>query len=272
MTGATQQDASKGLMSISVSIVIPAYNEAGRISASLTEVLAFARHEPRIAEIIVVDDGSTDHTAELADEAAAQAALGAGGPAIHLVRHERNRGKGAAVRTGFLRATGDIVLFSDADLSAPITEAPRLIEPIAADECDIAIGSRALATSRIELRQSLFRRNAGRMFNLMVKALTGLPLRDTQCGFKAFRRTTASPLFAAQRIEGFAFDVELLYIARRAKLRILELPVRWSHAEGSKVSMFLHTREMAIDLLRIRGNALLGRYDKSCEPEEAISC
>ncbi len=247
-------------MSSSVSIVIPAFNEAHRIVATLTDVVAFARSYPRVDEIIVVDDGSTDGTAELVASAARQSDSD-GGPRLRLVRHEVNRGKGASVRTGFQHATADIVLFSDADLSAPITEMPRLIEPINAGECDIAIGSRALARSQIELQQSLLRRNAGRVFNRMVRLITGLPLRDTQCGFKAFRRACMEPVFAAQRIEGFAFDVELLYLASRSGLRIVELPVRWSHVHGSKVSMFVHTWEMASDLARIRLNDVLGRYD-----------
>lgn len=246
-------------MSGSVSIVIPAFNEAERIAASLAEVCGFARTYGRVVEVIVVDDGSTDATADLV-ASEAERANADGGPRLRLVRHEMNRGKGASVRTGFEHATADIVLFSDADLSAPIAEMPLLVEPIAAGECDIAIGSRNLNASRIELRQSLFRRNAGRVFNLMVRLMTGLPLQDTQCGFKAFRRIAAQPVFAAQRIDGFAFDVELLYIARRSGLRIRELPVRWSHAAGSKVSMLVHTWEMAFDLLRIRLNDLLGRY------------
>lgn len=262
-------------MSISVSIVIPAFNEAGRIAASLTEVLGFARQYPSIAEIIVVDDGSTDHTPQMV-LAAGMEAKRLGGPRVQLLRHESNRGKGASVRTGFMHATCEIVLFTDADLSAPISEMPLLIDPIAANECDIAIGSRALANSQIELQQSLFRRNAGRVFNLMVRLSTGLKLQDTQCGFKAFRRAGSVPVFSVQRIEGFAFDVELLYVARRLGLRIRELPVRWSHAEGSKVSMLRDTRKMALDLLRIRWNSLLGRYaatageSASCSP--AVTC
>ncbi|MBI4579616.1 MAG: glycosyltransferase family 2 protein [Planctomycetes bacterium] len=253
------------MMSCSVSIVIPAYNEASRIVASLAEVLAFARGYAAIAEIIIVDDGSTDRTAELV-EAAAREATGPASPRVALVRHPANRGKGAAVRTGFEAAHGDIVLFTDADLSTPITEAPRLIEPIAADRREVVIGSRALDASKIELHQSLFRRNAGRTFNRLVRWCTGLDLLDTQCGFKAFRRAAMAPLFKMQRIEGFAFDVELLYLAHRRGLRISELPVRWAHAHGSKVSMFVHTWEMAIDLARIRWNDLLGRYPIDEDP------
>lgn len=242
----------------SAAIIIPAYNEADRISASLAEVMAFARTYPRITEVIVVDDGSTDHTGDLVTDAARTHA--GKPPRLELVRHGVNRGKGASVRTGFEHATADIVLFSDADLSAPITEAPGLIEPIVCGQCDIAVGSRALDASCIELQQGFIRRSAGRMFNRMVRLMTGLPLQDTQCGFKAFRRLASQPVFSVQRIEGFAFDVELLYVARRLGLRLLELPVRWSHSEGSKVSMLVHTWEMALDLLRIRWNDLLGRY------------
>ncbi|HOA72815.1 MAG TPA: glycosyltransferase family 2 protein [Phycisphaerae bacterium] len=252
-------------MSTTVAIVIPAYNEARRITTSLAEVNRFSSEYSRVVEVIVVDDGSSDDTAARV-EAAAKEADHNGGPRLQLVRHPSNRGKGAAVRTGFQQATAEIVLFSDADLSAPIDEVPRLVEPIAAGECDITIGSRALDPSFVQLQQSLLRRNAGRVFNLMVRLSTGLPLQDTQCGFKAFRRTAAQPIFDAQRIDGFAFDVELLYLARRAGLRIRELPVHWSHAEGSKVSMSVHTWQMARDLLRIRWNDWRGRYGTLLEP------
>lgn len=251
-------------MTESLSIIMPAYNEASRIAGSLAEVIDFARGQPGEIEIIVVDDGSSDETSALVAEARADldrdAGSGGNGPHLKLVGHERNRGKGAAVRTGFEHAAGEIVLFTDADLSAPISEAPRLIRPIVENTCDVAIGSRALDLSLIEEQQSLFRRNAGRIFNRMVRMVAGLDIRDTQCGFKAFRRSAAAPIFALQRIDGFAFDVELLFLAHKAGLRILELPVRWSHAHGSKVSMVHHTREMAIDLCRIRWNQWRGRY------------
>lgn len=246
-------------MSESVSIIIPAYNEAARISSSLAEILAFARTLASVIEVIVVDDGSSDGTANIVNQFREQHPA-EGVPAVSLIRHPRNRGKGAAVRTGFQAAYGDIVLFSDADLSTPITETPRIIEPIIRGEYEVVIGSRAMADSSIELQQSLLRRWAGRMFNRLVRCWTGLAVADSQCGFKAFRRTVAAPLFAVQRIDGFAFDVELLYLARRAGLRVLELPVRWAHSEGSKVSMAVHTWEMAIDLGRIRWHELRGRY------------
>jgi glycosyltransferase involved in cell wall biosynthesis len=258
------------MMNGSVSIIIPAYNEAGRIAASLVEVHAFARSDPRVLEVVVVDDGSTDGTADVVSAAAPQWADG--GPVLRLVRHPVNQGKGQSVRTGFSAAGGDIVLFSDADLSAPITEAPRLLEPIAANQADIVIGSRALDPSMIHAQQSLVRRNAGRAFNILVRMVTGLPLHDTQCGFKAFRRELAVPVFARQRIHGYAFDVELLYLARRMHLRILELPVHWSHAEGSKVSMWVHGREMGFDLLRIRWNSALGLYRLDGSAGRPVNC
>lgn len=245
-------------MSHSVSIIIPAYNEANRIAASLRVVIEHARQQADWIEVIVVDDGSTDHTGEIVT--AARAELNGRPPRLSLVRHEVNRGKGAAVHTGFAHAGGDIVLFSDADLSAPISEAARLIEPIVAGEQDVVIGSRAIDLSMIEAQQSLLRRNAGRMFNRMVRLMTGLNLRDTQCGFKAFRRAAILPALSLQRIDGFAFDVELLFLARKMGLRILEVPVRWAHVHGSKVSMLTHTGEMALDLCRIRCNDLRGRY------------
>ena len=256
----------------SLSIVIPAYNEAGRITDSLSEVIRFVQSYHAKAEIIVVDDGSTDDTASLVESIVwpgkaerfegRHSVSPQADSLVRLVRHNRNCGKGAAVRTGFRETTGDIVLFTDADLSSPISEAPRLIQPILDGQCDVAIGSRALDLSMIGVQQGLFRRNAGRWFNRMVRWMTGLELYDTQCGFKAFRRQVMVPVFARQRVDGFAFDVELLYLAARAGHRILEVPVRWDHAEGSKVSLVHHTREMAIDLCRVRWYAWRGHYDR----------
>lgn len=245
-------------MNKSVSIIIPAYNEAERIASSLAQIASFARGYGGIIEILVVDDGSTDATARVVTEVGQRHEPGQ--PEVLLVQHTTNSGKGASIRTGFRAARGDIVLFTDADLSAPITEMPLLIDPIVAGACDIAIGSRAADPSRIELQQGPFRQIAGRIFNIMVRMVAGLDLLDTQCGFKAFRRAPMLPIFELQRIDGFAFDVELLYIAARRGLRIRELPVRWAHAPGSKVSMLVHTWEMAIDLVRIRLNDWTGKY------------
>ncbi len=245
-------------MTQTLSIVIPAYNEAARIAGSLAEVIRFARAFPGTREIIVVDDGSTDSTSALV--AAARAELNGDALVLKLITHPRNLGKGAAVRTGMAAASSDIVLFSDTDLSTPMSEAPRLIEPILADEADVVIGSRAVDPSRIQAQQGLIRRSAGRMFNRMVRVVAGLDLLDTQCGFKAFRRASVAPLLSHLRVDGFAFDVELLYLANKHGLRIREMPVTWAHASGSKVSLLTHTREMACDLLRIRLNDLRGAY------------
>lgn len=242
-------------MSEAISIVIPAYNEASRIGGTLAEVLRFAGSYPGGAEVIVVDDGSTDETAALVESL-----LPAAGPRLRLARHARNRGKGASVRTGFEQARGEIVLFTDADLSTPIHEAPRLIGPLAAGDCEVVIGSRAMAQSLIQVQQSWVRRTMGRTFNRLVRLWTGLEFRDTQCGFKAFRRSAMAPVFAVQRLSGFAFDVELLYLAVRRGLRVLEMPVAWRHVGDSRVSLVADSAAMLVELIRIRLNDWRGLY------------
>src|SRR5205814_7288829 len=183
------------------------------------------------SELIVVNDGSTDETSERVREVFGAAGL----IATRLLEHSPNRGKGAAVREGLLAATKPIGLFSDADLSTPIEETPKLLEPIAAGEIDIAFGSRALDRRLIGHRQPWRREQRGRVFNLIVRLATGLPFWDTQCGFKAFRLDICRPVIAKAQIDGFGFDVELLYLATQAGLRLREVPVRWNHYEGSKV-------------------------------------
>jgi glycosyltransferase involved in cell wall biosynthesis len=169
-----------------------------------------------------------------------------------LLENFPNRGKGAAVRTGLLAARTPIGLFSDADLSTPLVETPKLIDLIAHGDLDIAIGSRALDRSLIGVHQPWRREQGGRVFNLLVRLATGLPFWDTQCGFKAFRLETCRPILEAARIEGFAFDVELLYLAHRAGLRIREIPVRWNHAEGSKISFFRDSLGMLREVITVR--------------------
>ncbi|HOB74570.1 MAG TPA: glycosyltransferase family 2 protein [Phycisphaerae bacterium] len=242
-------------MSETISIIIPAYNEADRIGRSLVEVLRFAADYRGGAEVIVVDDGSTDATAALVESLQANA-----GERLKLVRHTHNRGKGASVRTGFEQAGGEIVLFTDADLSTPIAEAERLIGPVEAGECDVAIGSRAMAQSLIQVQQSWVRRTMGRTFNRLVRMWTGLGFSDTQCGFKAFRRSSMARVFALQRLEGFAFDVELLYLAAKFGLRVLEVPVTWSHVGQSRVSLVGDSAAMLVELIRIRLNDWRGLY------------
>jgi dolichyl-phosphate beta-glucosyltransferase len=242
-------------VSNALSIIIPAYNESTRVGGSLEQVLRYAEEYPGGAEVIVVDDGSTDATADVVEGFRPGAA-----GCLHLLRHPHNRGKGAAVRTGFEAAGGEIVLFTDADLSAPMTEAPRLIEPVATGRCDVAIGSRALDLSRIRVNQTWVRRTMGRTFNRMVRVWTGLNIHDTQCGFKVFRRSAMTPIFARQQLSGFAFDVELLYLACRRGLRVLEIPVIWNHVEASRVSLIADSAAMFGELLRIRVNEWRGLY------------
>ena len=229
------------------SIVIPCFNEEARIGQTLLTMIAYlAAHAPE-SELIVVNDGSTDATGAIARDRLKSAQV-----STRLLENFPNRGKGAAVRSGLLVARTPIGLFSDADLSTPLEETSKLIGPIASGEVDIAFGSRALDRTLIGVRQSWRREQAGRIFNLLVRLATGLPFSDTQCGFKAFRLNACRPIFEAARIEGFAFDVELLYLADRAGLRIREIPVRWNHAEGSKVSFFRDSLGMLREVITIR--------------------
>jgi glycosyltransferase involved in cell wall biosynthesis len=200
------------------------------------------------SEVIVVNDGSTDATSEIVREQFSTA----GTIATRLIEHSPNRGKGAAVRAGLLAATQPIGLFSDADLSTPIDDAPRLIEPIAAGEVDIAFGSRALDRRLIGHHQPWRREQGGRVFNFVVRVATGLPFWDTQCGFKAFRLDVCRPVFERAQTEGFGFDVELLYLAWRAKLRMREIPVHWNHFDGSKVSFFRDSLRMFGEVVALR--------------------
>jgi glycosyltransferase involved in cell wall biosynthesis len=229
------------------SLIIPCFNEQARIGQTLRVALAYLAAQAPESELIVVNDGSTDATAEIAREELNPAPV-----AAHLLENFPNRGKGAAVRSGLLAAREPIGLFSDADLSTPLEETPKLIQPIANGEVDIAFGSRALDRSLIGVHQSWKREQGGRVFNLLVRVATGLPFWDTQCGFKAFRLDVCRPILEAARIDGFAFDVELLFLAHRAGLRIREIPVRWNHAEGSKVSFFRDSLRMLREVMLLR--------------------
>lgn len=241
------------------SIVIPAFNEAERIGQTLETVSAYLQKTNLAAEIIVVDDGSGDNTKKVALEAFAKF------PKIEtkVIRCEQNRGKGYAVKTGLMQAESDIAIFSDADLSTPIEEIHKLIEPIENGKCDVAFGSRALDRSLIETHQPWRREQSGRVFNLVVRTLTGLPFWDTQCGFKAFRMSGFRPLLELMRIERFGFDVEFLYVANRRGLRLREIPVRWNHCEGTKVNVFRDSQKMFREVNQIRRNARRGLYDRA---------
>jgi len=252
-------------MSWLLSIVIPAYNEENRIGRSLDEILRYLSSAPYRAEVVVVDDGSKDKTAEVISARAA--GYRQAGHELRVVTNNPNRGKGYSVRRGVGEAGGDVVLFTDADLSSPITEAPKLVDPIIEGRADVTFGSRAINRELIGVHQPFMRDFGGRIFNLFMKAITGLKFEDTQCGFKAFRREAAIPVFNLQSIERFGFDPEVLYIAQKRKLRLLEVPVRWNHCEGgelqSRAKYMRDSATMFSDLIRIRMNDIAGRYGDS---------
>jgi dolichyl-phosphate beta-glucosyltransferase len=244
-------------MSQFLSIIIPAYNEAARLGKTIETVVDYMRRSYPDGEVIVVDDGSSDETAGLARQMLA----GTGSLRTSVISYKSNLGKGRAVRLGLLAARGDVALFSDADLSTPITEAPKLFDPILNDECDVAFGSRALDRNLIGVHQPWRREQGGRVFNLAVRVATGMPFWDTQCGFKAFKMSVCRPLVEAATVDRFGFDVELLYLGYRAGLRLREVPVRWDHNEGSKISLFSDSFKMLSEVGLIRQQARRGVYD-----------
>src|SRR6266566_4908364 len=237
------------------SIIIPAYNEAARLGTTLDRVLNYVAAQRWDAEVIVVNDGSRDQTPDLVRSYAQTH------PTLRLLENPGNRGKGYSVRNGMLNAKGDILLFSDADLASPIEEAPKLFAAIDAG-ADIAIGSRWLQPELQKHRQSLLRQLYGRIFNIALRLLLGLKFKDTQCGFKAFTRSYAQAIFPLQQIERWGFDPELLYLARREKLKVAEVPVEWSHQEGTRISPLRDGLRMFAEVLKIRGNALTGKYSR----------
>src|SRR3954471_8270498 len=246
-----------------ISIVIPAYNEAGRIGPSLEKVLIYLNDSHEECELIVVDDGSTDATVAVAEQAMAKA----GRVAARVIRYDENRGKGHAVRLGLLEARANIALFSDADLSTPITETAKLVGPIRSGEFDLTFGSRALNRRLIGVHQPWRREQGGRLFNLIVRVATGLPFWDTQCGFKAFRMSVCRPLIEAAQIDRFGFDVELIYLAQLARLRLQEVPVRWNHTAGGPLDVSAtYSRDsvrMINEVRRIRAAANAGEYSEA---------
>jgi len=244
-------------MSASLSVVIPAYNEAARLGKTLRAVVNYLRQNFPDGELIVVDDGSSDKTAELARDVLQDS----GDLRTSVISYKSNLGKGRAVRLGLLAARSDVALFSDADLSTPITEAPKLVEPIDSGQFDVTFGSRALDRQLIGVHQPWRREQGGRIFNLVVRLATGLPFWDTQCGFKAFRMSVFRPLVEAATIDRFGFDVELLYLAFRAGLNLKEIPVRWDHYEGSKLGLFSDSLKAVNEVGLIRQQARRGVYD-----------
>lgn len=243
-----------------LSIVIPAYNEARRLPSTLEEIVGYLRVHPRWlpAEIVVVDDGSRDETS-----AVVAAAATAEGITIHCLSQRENRGKGAAVRCGLAAARGRSILLSDADMATPISELDALAA--AADGC-VVVGSRALDRARIETPQPLYRDLMGRIFNLAVRVLAIGGIADTQCGFKLFDGDLGRALASVQRIDGFAFDVELLVWARSWGYPVREVPVRWRHVEESRVQPLAHSADMFCDLLRIFGWRITGRFPAAGAP------
>jgi len=238
----------------SLSIVIPAYNEEARLPSTLKAVLAYlGSKDLSFVEVIVVDDGSRDGTAALVDRWQQDHRM------IRLLKNPGNRGKGYTVRHGILDAKGEWILYTDADLSAPIAELDKLLAAAERESAQVAIGSRAVDRSLVGVHQSAFREISGRAFNLIMRLITGLPFHDTQCGFKLFRAEAAREIFQRQQLDGFSFDVEDLVIARVLDLRAIEVPVVWNNVEGTKVSTFAGIQSFA-DLLGIRWRALSGKY------------
>lgn len=242
------------------SIVIPAYNEEARLPATLEKVLAFVREQKWSAEVIVVNDGSRDGTADLVRKLAARE------PALLLVENPGNRGKGYSVRNGMLCARGRVVLFSDADLSSPISEAPKLLAALAGG-ASVAIGSRWMQADLQTKRQSWLRQILGRVFNLLARVILGLQFHDTQCGFKAFTREAAQAIFPLQKIERWGFDPEILFLAQKLGFKIEEIPVLWGHSGGERIHPLRDGAKMLIEMLRIRWYAIRGAYNAPPAPE-----
>jgi len=252
------ENGSKNGSGPQYSIVIPAYNESGRIPKTLASVVSCVRARGWDAEVIVVNDGSSDATAEVVRAFALTA------PEVRLIENPGNRGKGYSVRIGMLEAKGKVAIFTDSDLSAPIEEAERLFAAIAGG-ADIAIGSRWLERGRQTQCQPLYRQFFGRCFNAVTRTVMGLKFADTQCGFKAFTRAAAQTVFQLQTIERWGFDPEILFIAIKRGFWIIEVPVSWAHDERSRMSYLKDGMKMLEEIAVIRWNAFRGRYDKPVE-------
>ncbi len=240
-------------MNPTYSIVIPAFNEGTRLGPTLEKILAYILAQKWNAEIIVVNDGSRDNTADIVRSFAAKDG------ALRLVENPGNRGKGYSVRNGMLNASGAIVLFSDADLSSPIEEAPKLFQALE-EGADIAIGSRWLRAETQTQRQPLHRQLFGRIFNLMLRITLGLKFKDTQCGFKAFKQPAVQKIFPLQKIERWGFDPEILFLARKFKFKVQEVPVVWAHRDGTSINPLVDGSRMFVEMLHVRWYDLTGKY------------
>jgi dolichyl-phosphate beta-glucosyltransferase len=235
------------------SIIIPAYNEGARLDATLNKVLRYVVEQKWDAEVIVVNDGSRDSTVEIVEAHMKKNST------LRLLENSGNRGKGYSVRNGMMHARGEALLFSDADLSSPIEEAPKLLAAIE-EGADIAIGSRWMQSQLQTQRQPLYRQFFGRIFNLLLRLILGLKFKDTQCGFKVFTRRAALAIFPQQKIERWGFDPELLYLAKKYEFKVVEVPVAWAHSTGTRISPLRDGTRMVVEMLKIRWNALTGKY------------
>jgi len=235
------------------SIVVPAYNEQARIGSTLEQILHHLRAQQWNAEVVVVDDGSRDDTLEILNRFAREH------PHVRVLQNPGNQGKGYAVRNGMLNARGEVLLFTDADMSSPISEASKLFAALE-QGADVAIGSRWLDPSLQFQRQSLQRQALSRLYNIFLRIVLWFPYRDTQCGFKAFTRRAAEMIFPQQRVTRWGFDPEILFLAHRLGLKVAEVPVRWGHDEGSKIHPVRDGLRMAADTLKVRWNAMAGKY------------
>jgi dolichyl-phosphate beta-glucosyltransferase len=239
---------------IDLSVVIPAYNEEHRIAPTVRAIVDYCRTRSGSFEVILVDDGSQDATTSVGRQLCQEC------PELRLIRLAANHGKGYAVRTGVVNALGRLILFTDADGATPIEEIERLEGALDAG-ADVAVGSRALRATGVEVRAKLYRHVIGRTFHFLVERLADGGVKDTQCGFKLFTSRVAQDLFSRMRMNGFSFDVEVLVMARRRGYRIAEVPVNWTHQPGSKVRLTLDSLRMAADLVRIRAHCLSGEYE-----------
>jgi glycosyltransferase involved in cell wall biosynthesis len=248
-------DSKQPMPPFTYSIVIPCYNEGERVGDSLEKIVSYTQNRGWNTEILVVNDGSRDNTVEIVRSFTSRHGN------VRLIENPGNRGKGYSVRNGVLSANGDVILFTDADLSSPIEESEKLFGALEAG-ADVALGSRWLRAELQTYRQPLYRQMLGRMFNLVLRMILGLHFKDTQCGFKAFRRTAAQTIFPRQRIDRWGFDPEILYLARKFKLRTVEVPVSWAHDHRSKINPVLDGSKMMWEMLRVRANDVAGKYER----------
>ena len=250
----TEVEPAVHMPEVFLSVVIPAYNEAERIGATLDKIRKYLASKSFVAEVVVVDDGSTDRTAGLLR------AVEADWPELRILTNTRNRGKGFSVRRGVLEAKGTFILFTDADLSGPIEETDKLMAALQSAHANAAVASRALDRSLIGVRQPWRREYAGRFFNLLVRLFTGLKIRDTQCGLKLFRRDSTRHAFESQQVTGFGFDPELLFLIEGRGGRVVEVPVRWNDNPATKVHFMRDSARMFLDLVALLWRARTGKY------------